>query len=223
MAKEPPVLRFMLSYPINAVDLGPRVAQLAREGITDVRFEVIEDIKTYGKKVQHEVSAIDYLAAWVADHPTFTTSEVGQHFEAGGRSKTGIYAALAGLIDRKVVKKIDAQHYSRADIKHLAPPKKEKAKDPKSHQNRYEVTNTDFILRNARRGHGRIVSSRIKDLFEKDGRNRSSVNPALSDMVEKGLLKRVEEGVYELAEKAKPKVKVNDVKTAVTPAPAAEA
>jgi hypothetical protein len=57
----------------------------------------------------------------------------------------------------------------------------------------------------------------MKDLFEKDGRNRASVNPALSDMVEKKLLKRIDEGVYELAAKAKPKANGADV------APAAEA
>jgi hypothetical protein len=155
MPKPPPVLRFMLSYPIDAAHLGPRVAQLAAEGITDVRFEVIEDVKTFGKRTNHEVPSQDFLAEWVKDHPTFKAREACQYFEANGRTKGSTYPAIGILVEKKILRKLGDGNYQRTDVKHLAPPKK---KEKSATTNRYEVTNSDFILRVGRRSHGKIVA-----------------------------------------------------------------
>lgn len=199
--KELPIERFRIWA--DAVDpglVGPAVAALTKLGLAKVGFELIEDVRTFAKKVVHEVSSEELLLAFINDHPTFKAIEACRYFEANGRNKTSTYPALGVLVEKKILKKLDLGNYTRADVKHLAGPKI-KPVDPRSHQNRYEVKHTDFILRIARQSHGRFSASKVKERFEKDGRNKDSVSNAIHELVTRKLAKRVADGEYVLLQK----------------------
>jgi hypothetical protein len=197
MPKEPPVERFRISCDVEAEKLGPTVAQLTKLGLSNVQFELIEDIKTFGKRTNHEVSSQDFLAEWIKDHPTFKAREACQYFEDNGRTKSATYPALGVLVEKKILRKLGEGNYQRTDVKHLEGPKK-KPKDPRASQNRYEVPHADFILKIGRQNHGRLSAAKVKDRFVKDGRNPDSVSNAIHSLVERKHIKRVSEGEYVL-------------------------
>lgn len=198
MPKEPPVERFKIW--VDDVDLhnfGPTVAMLTKLGIGKVGFELIEDIKTFGKRTNHEVPSQDFLAEWIKDHPTFKAREACQYFEDSGRTKGAAYPALGVLVEKKILRKLGEGNYARVDVKHIEGPKK-KPKDPRASQNRYEVPHSDFILKIGRQNHGRLSASKIKERFIKDGRNPDSVSNAIHSLQERKQIKRVSEGEYVL-------------------------
>jgi hypothetical protein len=197
MPKEPPVERFKISCDVEAEKLGPTVAQLTKLGLTNVHFELIEDVRTFAKKVVHETSSEELLLAFIKDHPTFKAVEACRYFEENGRAKNNAYPALGTLVEKKILKKLDPGNYARADIKHLEGPKK-KPKDPRASQNRYEVPHSDFILKIGRQSHGRFSAAKVKERFIKDGRNPDSVSNAIHALQERKQIKRVSEGEYVL-------------------------
>jgi len=201
MPKELPIERFRIWIDdVDPADVGPTVAALTKLGRGKVGFELIEDVRSFAKKASHEVNAAEFLAPWIAEHPTFRATEVVKHFEANGRSGGSAYSALTALAENKVLKKLGPGNYARADIKHLAGPS---APKKIANAQKYAVPNATFALRAARRSHGRCNITSLKRLFEKDGRNPASVSPTLNDLIEKKLLKRVNDGEYVMLQ-AKP-------------------
>lgn len=206
MPKEPPVERFRITCEVEPANLGPTVAQLTKLGLSNIHFELVEDVRTFAKRTNHEVSSEALLLEWIKDHPTFKAIEACKHFEANGRTKGSTYPALGVLVEKKVLKKLDQGNYARADVKHLAAPKTK----PKGRVIN-EVSHRDFILRTARRNHGRFSAAKIKELFEKEGRNRDSVSTAIDALLKRKLVKRVGDGEYVLLQKTTqpPPVKSN--------------
>lgn len=174
--------------------MGLTVAGLTKLGMTNLKFELVTTIPTYAKKTHHEVKAEDFLMAWMQEHPTFRVLEAVQHFRANGRSDGACYTAVRMLCESKALKKVGPGNYARADVKAIAAPTKktqpEKAKP--------EITNGDFILRLARRAHGRVSLAKIKQAFADEGRTVSSIHPTIADLVKKKHLKREDEGMYEV-------------------------
>lgn len=214
MPKQPPVEYFKLSYVIAKPDLGEEVAGLIRRGRTDIHYDLVTDVPAFAQRKNHEVKSEDFLAAWVVDHPTFKAIEVVKYFEANGRTKGAAYPTLGVLVEKGVLKKLGPGDYSRADVKHLAAPKK-KAKTAKTAKTaRRAVSNAEFLLRHARRKHGRFSSAYLKHQFEKDGRTTTSVGPCLNELMNDRKIKRVGDGEYVLLAKATPpEVKSPEVKS----------
>lgn len=200
----PVIERFRISSEIEAANLGPVIAQLTKMGLTNIHFELITDVVTFRQKTNHEIKSVEFLAGWVKDNPTFKAIEACKYFEANGRTRGSAYPALAELVEAGVLKKLDDPgHYARADVKHIAPPKKHaktktKVIAKKANGQKYAVPNGDFILRVARRKHGRFHTADIKKAFKKDGRPPSSASPAINDLLTKKLISRIGEGLYEL-------------------------
>lgn len=209
MPKEPPVERFRIWVDdVEPADVGPTMAALTKLGRGKVGFELIEDVRAFAKKTNHDVKAEDFLTAWIANNPTFRVSEVIKVFREDGRTDGAGYTAVRILVEKKVLRKLDPGHYARADVKHIEGPKK-KPKDPEAAGNRYEVSHKDFILRIGRQNHGRFSAAKVKDRFEKDGRNRDSVSTAIDDLLKRKLIKRVSEGEYLLLNMAAEQPKTN--------------
>lgn len=200
MVKPPPIERFKLSCEVDAAQLGPTLAIFTKMGLTNLDFELITDVRTFNKVARPEIRSQDLLAEWVKDHPTFKATEVVKMFDADGRSKGAVYPAIAALVEKGILKKLSPGNYTRADVKQIA------AKSSAS-TNKYAISNGDFILRAARRAHGRINTTSLRKLFEADGRMSSSISPTLNTLVTSKVIKRVGEGEYELRTKATPKPK----------------
>jgi hypothetical protein len=189
----------------DLTQVGAFITQLTLMGAQRLTYEVITDVITYKNKNKHDVNAADFIGAWTKEHPTFTQKEVLQYFKDSGRNASAAYYGLKQLLDRRIVKKLDDNgNYTRSDVRHIEPPKK-----VSKSVGRYEVANSEFILRFARRNHGRFNTTKLRGLFEADGRTPSAVSPAINDLIEKKLVKRVGEagsGQYVLLVKAaKPK------------------
>lgn len=223
MPKEPPVLRFMLHHPIGGAELGPHLAYLAGQGITDVHYEIIEDIKLYKQKQVHEIASVDFLEPWTVDNPTFRTRDVAKYFEENGRGGGGANYAIRQLVEKGVLRKLAQDgHYARADVKALAAPKKIAAPKKKSKTVErifHEVNHRDFILRYARSHGGRITRNKLISYFEQHDRKGTSVGGALNMLMQRKQIKQLGEGEYILLTKGgakpkpaatKPPAKIND-------------
>jgi hypothetical protein len=215
MPKLPTVERFRLSCECEVSGLGPIIAQLTKMGLTNLHFDLIEDVATFKQKTNHEIKSAEFLSEWIKEHPTFKAIEACKHFEANGRTRGSAYPALAELTEAGVLKKLEPGHYARSDVKQIAPPKGKAtpAKPAAPDRTRYAVSNPDLIIRLAKRRKGPITSKQLKEAFAKDGRPPSSVSPALADLVEKKKIKRIGDGEYQLAETPK----INGGNAAATP------
>lgn len=204
MAKLTPVEHFRLSCECAVSDLGQTVAELTKLGLTNVQYELITTIPTFAKKAHHEVKAEDFLMTWTQEHPTFKAIDAVNHFRASERTAGACYSALRELCKSKSLRKLGPGNYARADVKAIAAPKNTKTEAaPKGRNDRREISHGDFILRLARRSHGRISLAKVKQAFKDDNRNVSSVHPSVADLVEKKRLKRDGEGMFEVIADAK--------------------
>jgi hypothetical protein len=176
--------------------LGPLVADLTKLGMTIQNVELATVIPTYAKKAHHEVKAEDFLMAWTQEHPTFRAIEAVQHFRASGRTDGACYTALRMLAEARTLKKLGPGNYARNDVKAIAAPKNKTAKPEKT--KRPEISHGDFILRLARRQHGRFTIGKVKEVFLNDGRNAGSVSPTVDDLLTKKRIRRISDGMYEL-------------------------
>jgi hypothetical protein len=217
MAK-PPETTNRMKFGFEVDDLtqvGAFITQLTLMGAQRLTYEVITDIVTY-KGNRNGTTAADFLSQWLKEHPTFTQKEVVQYFKDSGRTPAASYYGLRQLLDKRIVKKLDDNgNYTRADVRHIEPPKK-----ASKSVGRYEVSNSEFILRYARRNHGRFNIAKLREVFEADGRNPSAVSPSNHDLLEKKLIKRIGDagsGQYVLLVKAAKPKKAAPRKRVLTP------
>ena len=186
MPKETPVERFRIWVDdVEPADVGPTIAALTKLGRGKVGFELVEDIRAFAKRTNPEIASQDFLAAWVAEHPTFRAIEAVNHFKANGRTGGSAYPALAVLLEKKILRKLGPGQYSRADIKHLASPKAKAP--PRVFSKRAE----DVILSYAKRNHGRANTAKLVEVFEKEGRAKNSVYASLDALMKEKQIKRV--------------------------------
>lgn len=196
MPKELPVERFRIWVDdVDPPDVGPTVAALTKLGRGRVGFELIEDVRTFAKRTNHEVGSEAFLLEWIKDHPTFRAIEACKHFEANGRTKGSAYPALGVLVEKKILKKLDPGNYARADIKHIAPPTKnkpaKKRRMAKGPPKTFDKRGEDVILSFARRNHGRFNTAKLCEVFEEDGRAKNSVYASIDALLKNKMAKRV--------------------------------
>ncbi|MHC2536967.1 hypothetical protein [Bradyrhizobium diazoefficiens] len=190
--------------------LGDVMGDLAKRGLTEVLPELVTDVLSYKNRQQHDTKATDFLAAWVAEHPTFTQKDVTKLFKEQGRTTAAAYYALKQLNEQRVIKKLDDNgNFTRADVKHIAAPKEKAAKPKKITRERHEVDHREFILGYARQHAGHCSAPKLRDYFTKHKRNPNSVGGALNWLVQNKKLKLLGEGEYLLLTKggAKPQAK----------------
>jgi hypothetical protein len=148
------------------------------------------------------------LAEWIKEHPTFKAIEAVQYFEEQGRTKGSTYPALGVLVEKGILKKLGPGDYARADVKHLAAPKKKRvAKGPLK---TFDKRGEDVVLSYARRNHGRFNTPKLVELFTREGRAKNSVYASIDALMKQKLVKRVGEkgdGQYVLLNKTAPKPK----------------
>jgi hypothetical protein len=175
--------------------LGLAVAGLTKLGIdANVKFELVTTTQTFAKHTHHEVKAEDFLMAWTQEHPTFRALDAIRNFRDNGRSDGACYTAIRMLRESGALQKLGPGNYARADVAALAAP----GKKTKPEKTKREVTHGEFILRLARRTHGRVSLAKIKQAFADDGRAVTSVHPTLADLVGKDLIKRDGDGMFEV-------------------------
>lgn len=181
--------------------LGELHAVLAQLAYTDVTSEYVTDVITFNKnkKVPHNIKSEEYLAEWTGDHPTFKAIDAVNHFRADGRTDGACYTALRHMTANKFLKRIGEGQYSRGDIKALPAPKASKAGIS---LDRREVNHYDFIMKLARKNHGKFNTAWMKAQFEKDGRKWMSVSPSIAVLLKKKALKRVDNSNYIVTAKA---------------------
>jgi hypothetical protein len=194
MAKAATRDRFRITCETEAETMGPLIAQLTRMGLTNVSFELVTDIPRYARNAAPDgITAVECARAWLAEHPTFKAHELAKHFAASGRAKGSVYGALTELVEEKVLKQLGNGNYARADVKHIAAPKK----PGEGTQARYAVSHGELILLFAAK-HPTFRSIDVKNHFEKKGRPPGSVSTALHDLVAQKKLKRIGDGEYSL-------------------------
>jgi predicted transcriptional regulator of viral defense system len=176
--------------------LGETMAALTKLGFDDVDFELVTTVKTFRNNNAHG-STSDLLLDWIKDHPTFKAIEAVKHFETNGHTRASAYPAMGVLVEKGVLKKLGEGMYSRADVKHLEPPRKSRTK-----KKVFEKTGKEVILALARRSHGRFTSAKIVELFLEQKRARNSVSTSIDALMKQKLVKRVGEGSYALTAKA---------------------
>jgi hypothetical protein len=202
MPSPPPAESFRVTTTVPKELLGEAIAALTKLGLNDVAFDLVTDVRTYAKNPPGISTGV--IEKWVEDHPTFRALDVVKHFRETGRGNgTAAYPALAILVEKGFLKKLSPGNYARADIKHLAAPKKAAPKPGKHDpQDRREIDHREFVLKLARRNHGRFNTPWLKREFEKDARKASAVSPTLARLLHLKKIKRVGEGEYVLLNKA---------------------
>jgi hypothetical protein len=212
--KPPPVEeRFRVTTFVPKELLGETIAALTRLGLTEVNFDLVADIKSFAKKAQHVVKAEAFLAEWMKEHASFRALEAVRHFRENGRTAGAAYTALRMMSSDGRVRKLGEGMYQRPDIKAISGPKKK----AKPHNRKpHKVSSPDFVLRAARRNHGRFNSAWMKKQFDSDGRPTTGVGPTINKLLKGKAIKRVGEGEYVL-------LTSNGSKPAVQSAPVAEA
>jgi hypothetical protein len=209
MPKPPPLELFDVTIrSIPKEMLGETIAANTKLGHNDIDFHLVTETVTFKNNSAARGTARDFLAVWIADHPTFKAIEAVNDFKAAsGNGGSSIYPALSLMIEKGVLKKVGDGLYARTDVKALAPPKSSKPekKSKPGKKKAHDVTHKDFVLRIARRNHGRFKVAKLKDAFDRDGRNRDSVSTAVHELEEAKQVKRVAEGEYVLLNRTKPK------------------
>ena len=182
-------------------DAGHFIALLTKAGVQQLSHELITEVASFRQRTNHDMKAEDFLTAWIADHPTFRAKEVIKHFRDDGRTAGSGYTALRMLADNGKLKKLGEGNYARADVKHIAGPKKKSDEKPSANAQKYAVPNHDMVVRLAkRRKEGKFTSMQIKEAFAKDGRPTTSVAAAITVCVERSLVTRLGDGEYQLNE-----------------------
>jgi hypothetical protein len=203
--------RFRIIAEAEASEMGPIIAQLSRMGLSNINFELITDVVTFKQKVTHEVPATEHLAAWVADHPTFTSSDATRYFRESGRTSGAVYYAIRMLTEKKIIKKLGDSSYSRTDVKaieagdHTKEPKLKKKREQKEPPKKFAKRGEDVILAFARRNHGRFNTAKLTEVFLKEGRAQGSVYASVNELLSTNMIKRVGDkgsGQYILTTKA---------------------
>lgn len=186
----------ILGVPLER--LGPLMAQLAREGFSDVRNELVTTVRTFARNTApiDGINGDQFMRAWLADHPTFRAVEAVRHFEANGRTKGSAYPLLSKLVAEGVLIKNGPGHYSRADVKQIEGPTKKAAATPK-----LKVRADAALLTIARRNHGRFTSALAKKHFAVQGRPPTGVGPTIARLMREKLIRRTGSGSYELTAK----------------------
>lgn len=210
MAKIPPKEKFRIVCETETSSLGEVMSGLAKMPLVVLGTELVTEIATYGQRNNHPVNGEEYLREWLKEHPTFGAKEAVRHFREAGRTDGSAYTSLRVLIEKGELKKIGPGNYSRPDVKAIAGPKTKKP--TKITREHHDVDHREFILRCIKQAHGKISLAALKGRFEKEGRKASSVGGAIWTLRERGLIKQIGDGEYELKKKSppKPKAPVND-------------
>jgi hypothetical protein len=212
MAKAPPVQTFEISCEVEVHNLGPAMVALAHiEGLTVTGSKLITTVKSFKQNTTTPgFSTRSFIREWIADHPTFKAIEAVKAVRATGNGNgSAAYPALSALVGNGTLKKIGEGMYSRADVKALAKLPKLRDKKAAKPKRQHDIGGGDFALRLMSRNHGKMSSSTMKGHFEKDGRSPTGVGPVLNKLLEDKRIKRVGEGLYELAPKKTDKPKLN--------------
>src|SRR5436305_1536396 len=116
MPKQANVERFKISCLVDTAEqMGAVVAQLTRMDVQNVGFELVTELRTFNKNTSHEVKSEDLLKTWIEEHPTFKTKEAVKYFVEQGRTAGSAYQCLKRLSEQKIVRKLGAASYARAD------------------------------------------------------------------------------------------------------------
>lgn len=225
MAKQPVTRdRFRIFAETNSESMGPLLAALTKMGLENIGYELITDVRTFGKNERkvHETTGVEFAKAWVADHATFRAVELVAAFGEADRTPGSAYTALRELINDGTLRKTSPGNYQRADVKAIAPPAEGEAKartrPPSGPKN--AVPNKDVILK-AIRGRKKVSVKAMSDLLTANGRTGHSASPIISGLARSGILKQIEPGLYEVVAKkekksaakaAKPKTKTSEQK-----------
>lgn len=213
MAKQPIEIRdrFKITADVESTALGPLLAQLARIGLENIGYELITDVVRFnrnGPRIAHETTGDEYAREWVADHPTFRAIDLVKHFADSGRSDGSAYTAIRNLVASDEIVKTSLGHYRRADVKALAPPAvaaKTKPAEPEKRTRgqvpRYDVPNLDLIMKFIK-PRKRVTVQEAGAFLVKEGRNKKSASPIISQLATAGMLKQIEPGVYEVVKGA---------------------
>jgi len=201
MPKPPPVEYFRVTCEVDAATLGATIAALTKMGVARIATDLVTAEATFKQKNSYAIKTEDFLAEWIAEHPTFRASEAVKHCRADGRTDGAAYTALRMMVENKFLKKLSPGQYSRTDVKALAAPQKKGAKPHKTFAKRGE----DVILSYAKRNHGRFNTAKLVEIFIAEGRARNSVYASIDALMKDRLVKRVGDagsGQYVLLAKA---------------------
>lgn len=232
MAKPPETRdRFQISAQASTERVGELLATLTKMGFENIGYEVITEVPTFKRngakrpgpapdaapapvRADDGISAKDFVAAYLADHPSFHISELVNAFKGRGWSGNNAYKIARDLAEAGILRKLDQSNYTRTDIKALAPPKAPaaapKPKAPpkpgsapkKSREGvaKYDVSNRDLMLLAI--GKRKIVTiAEMRAHLAGEGRPQKSASPMLFKMTQDGLFKRTgTEGEYAVTE-----------------------
>ncbi len=229
MAKQPAEHhhRFKIHFDIDADKAGPILATLTLMGVENVGYEVVTDIKAWGKGPQkrYDSTAVETTAAWMEKNPTFHVRELGQHFKDQGRSQTTAHYAVRVMSEKGLIRDLGDGNYQSMAIKHIegpkpkalpAPPPKnlsvrvkkkakaaakaaepEKRTRPPNPTARFEVTNRDLIEKKIK-NRKRFTVKELQQFFRDEKRNDHSVSPILTKLIADKRIKMIQPGEYEV-------------------------
>jgi predicted transcriptional regulator of viral defense system len=198
--------------------MGFVVAELTLLGLEKIGFELIEDVPTFRQnaprkakaKATYDTTGEQVVEEYTKDNPSFSVSDLTEHFKTLGRPTQSAYGAVGVLVKAGFLRKLGKGMYQRADVVALAaPPKKPKGK--RGQGQRYEVGNVDFLFAFV----GRKTTIRVADVvqhFRENGRIDKSATAVMSTLTAKGYLKKLGQGEYEVLKKPPPqKQRMNGV------------
>lgn len=205
MAKQPVAQdRFRIFAETSSAEMGPLLAQLTRMGLENIGYELITDVRTFGRNGPRQVNEITgdaFAAEWVKDHASFKALDLIQHFRDHGRTSGSGYTALKNLVAADTLRKLGPGQYQRADVKALPAP--QATATARGQRGPYaETSNKDLIFK-AIRSRAKVTLQQMKQLLEDNGRNPHSASPLMTKLAQAKMIKLIVPGEYQVLEKAK--------------------
>ena len=214
MAKQPETQdRFRLHFDTSREMMGVAIAELARMGINNVQYELITDVlafQTRNAPRVFETDALDVARTFIEQHHTFKARELTKLFEEEGRSQSNGFSVIKKLVELGELRKLGGGHYQSTAVKALAapeeatkPPQESEPKDSTAAtKKRYSVSNIDLVWNGIKRRSKASRQEMTQILVDSD-RPKSSVNGLTAKLVERGKLKALGEGWYDVIKQAK--------------------
>lgn len=197
--------RFRIIAEVDALRLGPMLAQLARMGVDKLDYELVTDVITFKNNNTPRGETEKAIREWIADHPTFHLAALREglpHLPA-----TTIHGAARRLVDKGVLVALGDGNYRRADVAALKAPAVTPPAAPAAREKKERAID---LLRRFTATHPAFTTKEAKAFFAEQGR-KDQVHPVIYQLVQKREIRRIGEvggGRYEVPQ-AKRNAKLN--------------
>lgn len=199
MPKQPETVdRFRIIAEVDAVELGPLFAQLAKMGLQNIGYELITDVVRFrSNPTKTAGNANDALMAkFLETHPTFRATDLKLAMIASGQTSvqsSTVHGICQRFVHRGILEALGEGNYKRTDVAAIAaPPQETRGPRPKPGERGIDLTRAFMV------GKKFFNTTQLKNHFQENGKRPDSSHQCVFELVQRKELKNVGKGMYEV-------------------------